>query len=146
MDMETITKAAGVIQARTGGIGGGFDGYATLALIDENGYPTASTATISKADGIKWITFLTSVNSNKAKRIRKCGKGSVCLSSPKYNITLVGTLEILTDLDTKREMWYDAMGEIMSGPDDPAYCVLRFRTERYNIFFADSGKATKGNL
>jgi len=146
MDQKIIERAAEVIQARTGGIGGGMEGYAVLALIDENGYPTASTLTISKAEGIRWLTFLTGVDSNKAKRIIKCNKGSVCLSSSEYNITLVGTLKIVTDPDVKKEMWYEAIGEIFSGPDDPAYCVLRFSTERYSIFFADSGKEAKGTL
>ena len=146
MNQEIIAKAADVIQAKTGGISGGMEGYAVLALIDENGYPTASTLTISKADGIKWLTFLTGVESNKAKRISKCNKGSVCLSSSAYNITLVGTLEVLTDTDTKKEMWYEAMGAIMSGPEDPAHCVLRFNTERYSLLFADDGSAAEGIL
>jgi hypothetical protein len=33
------------------------EGYAALALIDENGYPTASTLTIAKADGINMDTI-----------------------------------------------------------------------------------------
>jgi len=146
MDRDIIAKATEVIQARTGGIGGGMEGYATLALIDENGYPTASTLTISKADGISWFTFLTSVGSNKARRIRRCSKGCVCLSSSEYNITLVGTIEIVTDPDIKREMWYEAIGELFTGPDDPAYCVLRFSTERYSLFFADGGKKSEGTM
>ena len=146
MDQEIIAKAAEVIQAKTGGIGGGMEGYAVLSLIDENGYPTASTLTISKAEGIKWLTFLTGLDSNKVKRISKCNKGSVCLSSSTYNITLVGTLEILTDPEMKKEMWYEAIGEMLSGPDDPTFCVLRFNTEWYNILFAVDGKEAKGTL
>ena len=146
MNKDIIERAAEVIQAKTGGIGGGMLGYTILALIDDNGYPTASTLTISKSEGIKWITFLTSVESNKVKRINKCNKGSVCLASPEYNISLVGTLEILTDLDTKKEMWYEAIGALFTGPEDPAYCVLRFNTERYNLFFADDLSTAEGIL
>jgi PhnB protein len=50
----------------------------------------------------------------------------------------VGTVEILTDPDTKKDMWFPPMAEMWSGPDDPSYCVVRFTTERYNIFIADS--------
>jgi len=146
MHEKIIEKAAEVIRAKTGGIGGGMMGYAVLALIDENGYPTASTLTISKAEGIKWLTFLTSVDSNKAKRISKCNKGSVYLDSSEYNISLVGTLEVLADPDIKKEMWYEAIGGLFSGPDDPAYCVLRFNTERYNLFFADDGSTADGTI
>ena len=131
--------------SKTGYIGGGMEGYCTLALIDEDGYPSASTLSISKADGIKWLAFLSGIKSNKAKRIGKCNRGSVCINSSSYNITLVGTLEILTDPNTKNEMWQEPLREIYSGPDDPEYCVLRFSTERYNIFFAD-GTSAKGTL
>jgi len=105
-NQKIIDRAAEVIQTKTGGTGGGMLGYAVLALIDNDGFPTASTLTISKAEGIRWITFLSSIESNKVKRIGKCDKGSVCLASSEYNISLVGTLEVLTDPDIKQEMWY----------------------------------------
>jgi len=146
MDQEMITRAGEVIALKTGYIGGGMEGHCVLALIDEDGYPTASTVTISKADGIKWITFLGGFGSNKTKRIAKCNRGSVCLSSSEYNITLVGTLEILTDPDIKKEMWQEPISEYYSDPDDPKYCVLRFNTERYNLFFAADDKEARGIL
>ena len=145
MNQETISRAEEIIRSKTGYIGGGMEGYCALALIDEDGYPSASTISISKAEGIKWLTFLSGLNSNKAKRISKCHRGSVCINSSQYNITLVGTLEILTDPDIKNEMWQEPLREIYSGPDDPEYCVIRFNTERYNIFF-DSGESAQGAL
>jgi len=54
MNQEIISRACEIIGTKTGGIGGGMEGHCVLALIDENGYPTASTLTISKANGIKW--------------------------------------------------------------------------------------------
>jgi general stress protein 26 len=134
MDKEIITKAEGIVNARTGYIGNGMEGYAALALIDENGYPTASTLTIAKADGIKWITFNTSLSRDSVKRIQGCNRASVCINSSGYNITLVGTVEILTDPIIKRDMWFPLMKGQWSGPDDPEYCVLRFTTERYSLF------------
>ena len=131
--------------SKTGYIGGGMEGYCALALIDEDGYPSASTLSISKADGIRWITFLSGLDSNKVKRINKCNRGSVCLNSTKYNITLVGTLEVLTDSTMKKEMWQEPLRGIYSGPEDPVYCVIRFHTERYNIFF-DNGGSAAGTL
>jgi general stress protein 26 len=146
MNEGIIAKAAEVIRSKTGYIGRGMEGYCALAVIDEDGYPSASTLTISKADGINWITFLSGLGSNKAKRINKCNRGSVCINSPAYNITLVGTLEVLTDPDIKKEMWQDPLGHFYSGPDDPEYCVIRFRTERYSLFFADDGSKAEGTL
>ena len=147
MDHQEIIKRAGdLINSKTGYIGGGMEGHCVLALIDVDGYPTASTVTISKADGIKWLTFLGGLGGNKENRINKNNRGSVCLSTSKYNITLVGTLEILTDPKIKKEMWQDPIGEYFSGPDDPNYCVLRFNTERYNLFFEDNDSEARGSL
>jgi general stress protein 26 len=119
-------------------------GYATLTLIDENDYPTASTMTIAKADGIKWLTFCTSLNRDSVKRINKCNRASVCINSSEYNITLVGAVEVLTDSETKKDMWFSPMEHHWSGYDDPEYCVLRFQTERYSLFIGY--EELKGNL
>ena len=109
MDQEIIAKTGEIINGKTGYIGDGMEGYAALALIDEKGYPTASTLTIAKADGINWLTFNTSLNRDSVKRINKCNRASVCINSSDYNITLVGTVEVLTDMDTKKEMWFAPM-------------------------------------
>ena len=130
MNDEIIAKAGEIILQKTG-----TDSYCVLALIDENEYPTVSTITASKADGINWLTFCTGLGSRKAKRIEKCGRAAVCFNADgAYNITLVGTIEIVTDPEVKKEMWYDGLAMHFSGADDPAYCVLRFKTERYNLF------------
>ena len=133
MDREIIAKAEQIVASKTGGIGEG-DGYCVLAVIDEKGYPTASTVSISKAEGIRWLTFCVERDGNKARRAGECGRGSVCVNSPEYNITLVGTLKVLDDADVKKEMWYEGLEHQFSGPDDPNYCVLRFDTERYSLF------------
>jgi len=136
MNKEIIAKAEEIINSKTGYIEDGMGGYAALALIDENGYPTVSTLTIAKADGIKWITFCTSPDRNSVKRASKCNRASVCINSNEYNITLVGTIELVTDSAVKKDMWLPTMddGAHWSGPDDPNFCVLKFTTERYSLF------------
>jgi len=148
MNKEIIKRAGEIISSKSNYVGGGMEGYAVLSLIDENGYPSASALTIVKADGIDWITFATSPDSNKALRIAKCNKASVCIASSEYNITLVGTIEIVNDLETKKSMWLTPMnnGAHWSGYDDPNFCVLRLNTEKYNLFFADDGSASTGTL
>jgi general stress protein 26 len=131
MNKEVIDRACEIIAGKAGR---GNDGHCVLALIDKEGYPTASTISVSKADGMSFLTFCTDVNSNKVHRIRACNHASVCFSSAEYNITLVGTVEILTDTEIKKEMWYDGLEGHFSGADDPTYCVLRFKTLRYNVF------------
>jgi len=141
MNEEIIARAGEIVAKKTGG---GNDGYCVLALIDQNGYPTASTISASKADGINWITFCAGLGSDKTNRIEKCNRASVCFDAIDYNITLVGTIEILTDPDSKKEMWYDGLVNHFSGPEDLGYCVLRFKTERYNLLV--DWKEAKGDL
>ena len=128
MAQEIIIKAGEIIEKNTG-----MGTYCVLALMDLDAYPTASTITASKADGINWITFCTGLGGTRTNRINKCNRASVCFNADDYNITLVGTIEILTDLDVKKDMWYEGLVNHFSGPDDPNYCVLRFKTERYNL-------------
>ncbi|MGI6653503.1 MAG: pyridoxamine 5'-phosphate oxidase family protein [Christensenellales bacterium] len=128
-NQKVIARAGEIIAQKAGG--GSAD--CVLALIDEHGYPTASTISVAKSDGINWITFSTTAGNNRTKRIKKCSYASVCFSSPEYNITLVGNIEVLTDPDIKKEMWYDGLAGHFRGTDDPNYCVLRFKTERYNL-------------
>jgi len=145
MSKELIARASEVIATR---MWKGMDDYAqfysTLALIDLDGYPATTTMSISKQDGIHHLYFTTALDSNVAKRIQQCNRASVCVNSAEYHISLVGTIEILTNLKIKQELWYEGLPDYFSGPEDPNYCVLRFTTERYNIFV--DGKVAIGKL
>jgi general stress protein 26 len=128
MNQEILKRAGEIIEKNTGEAT-----YCVLAMIDLDGYPTASTITASKADGIHWITFCTGLGGIRTERIKSCNQASICFNSPDYNITLVGTIEVCTEPNIKKEMWYDGLSNHFSGPNDPNYCVLRFNTQRYNL-------------
>lgn len=128
MNQEIITRAGEIVQKNTGE-----ETYCALALIDLDGYPTVSTITGSKAEGINWITFCTGLGGTRTNRINKCNQASVCFNANDYNITLVGTMKIETDPEVKKEMWYEGLRNHFNGPEDPNYCVLRFTTQRYNL-------------
>lgn len=134
MNEELIKRAGEIIEQNTVCGADGKEPYCIISLIDENGYPTSSTITASKADGINWIAFCTGLESNKGKRAKNDSRACVCFNTGgAYNITLVGKVEIITDPAIKQEMWYVGMAEHFSGADDAAYCVLRFTTQRYNL-------------
>ena len=146
MNEEIITRAEKILANRATKE----QGYCVLALIDTDGYPTAATISPSKIDGIRRVTFCTGIDSNWAKRIEKCNRASVCFNSgsEQYNITLVGTIEVLTDLETKQEMWFDGMGWYFKGPEDPNFCVLQFVTQRYSLMLdeSDANDSARGTL
>ena len=134
MNQDIIIKASEIIGKNTmhGAISNTMP-YCVLPLLEMNGYPTISTITPSKADGINWITFCTGIGSNKVDRIKKCNRASVCFCNENYNITLTGIIEIVTDPTIKNEMWYEGLNNHFSGADDLEYCVLTFKTENYNL-------------
>ena len=135
MSKELIDRAGEIIGALTPqGAQPGAEPYCVLALLDEQGYPTASTITPAKSIGIEQIYFGTGVSSNKAKRIALSNRAAVCVNGASHNITLVGEIEVLTDAEIKQECWYNGLSGHFSGADDPEYCVLRFTTKRYNLF------------
>ena len=140
-------RASELINSKTDYIGEGMGGYAVVSLNGENGYPTSSTMTISKADGINWLSFLSSTNGTKAQRIAKSNKACVCLASSEYHISLVGTMEVITDPMEKKEHWQEVATEFFKSDwNDPQWCVLKFTAETYNIFFADNDSEAKGKL
>jgi len=128
MSKEIIARAGEIIAQNTGATG-----HCVLALLDETCGPTASTISPAKAQGIEWITFCTGLAGNSAKRAQACPRACVCFSTGEYNISLVGTIEVLTDAATKQEAWYEGLEQHFSGPDDPNFCVLRFTTAKYNL-------------
>jgi general stress protein 26 len=138
MNEQAIVRAGEILKSKSaeGNMGAGV----AISLIDSEGYPTTSSVSISKSDGIRQITFCTTMDSNKAKRTAACNRASVCVFDDNYegdsfyNITLVGEIEIVSDLETKKEMWYEGMAEHCSGYDDANFCVLRFTTKRYNLW------------
>ena len=141
MHDELIARAAELLRSRTAlGAPENPDPYCVLALFDADGYPTASTITAARADGIARLYFGTGLNSNKAQRIRLNPRASVCFAEAGYNITLVGAAEILTDAETKNALWYPGLANNFSGPGDPNFRVLSFKTERYNLFVTGSRK------
>ena len=107
-----------------------------MALTDEEGYPAASMITVSRADGFKWIAFCTGLGYNKPNRAEKDPRSCVYLFDKESftGISLTGKIEVITDIEIKKQMWYDALGDFFKSPDDERWCVLMFKPERYNIF------------
>ena len=139
MSQKAIARAEEIIKSKTAGENAGVG--VTLSLLDHEGYPTTSTLSISRVDGIRQILFGGSLSSNKAKRIMQNSRASVCIfddnfeAGAYYNITLVGDAEVVTDPELKKEVWYEGLAEhFEKGVEDPDYCVLRFTTKRYNLW------------
>jgi len=152
MSKKAIAKAEEIVKSKTAEVNMGVG--VTLSLLDHEGYPTTSTLSISKANGIRQITFGASLDSNKAKRAKANSRASICIfdddyeSGAYYNITLVGDIEVVTDAQTKKETWYPGLEAHFpnGGLDDPSYCVLKFTTKRYNLWVDMNEEETTGSF
>ena len=108
-----------------------------LALTDLDGYPKATAKTVVKNDGINTLFFTTSGHNKKL--VENCNRAGICFFSLEqgYNITLIGKIEVITDPKIRKKMWTKECEEFWNGPEDENYCVLKFTTERYKIFFGE---------
>ena len=134
MNQESITRAGQIVAANTVKNAVYKGEVCNLSLIDEDGYPTTSVLTPAASEGIKWLTLCTSLDGNAVRRIKKCNRASISFTSSEYCVNLVGEVEIITNADVKREMWYDGLINHYTSADDPNYCVLKFTTKRYKLF------------
>jgi len=136
--MDLLEKAEAIVNGSTmhtvGESGLGADWV--MALTDEEGYPAASMITAARADGFQWIAFCTALGWNKPNRAIKDPRTCIYLFDKESfsGISLTGKVDVVTDIETKKRMWYDALGDFFKGPEDERLCVLLFKPERYNIF------------
>lgn len=108
---------------------------AYIAVIDENNYPSVSTISSIKTAGIFNAYFATGISTNKAVRILKNNRVSVCYNKEGDNVTLVGKARILTDKDIKHTLWEDwFINHFPDGMDDPDYCIIELITERVSLW------------
>ena len=59
-------------------------------------------------------------------------------------ISLTGIVEVITDNEIRKRMWYDALGDHFKDSEDEKWCVLMFKPERYNIFI--DGRTIRGEF
>ncbi len=105
-----------------------------LALIEPDGYPVSSIVTVAQHEELRWFTFGTGLESSRAHRIRHCNHASACFTDGNSCITLIGDMEILTDLEAKKAAWYEGLANHFTGPEDPNFCVLKLHVRRANLF------------
>lgn len=114
----------------------------TLASINENGYPRVCAITKVRNNGFSEIYFMTSKRSHltgKATHYESNTKASVCYYLDGNSVTLIGNVEIVTDMDEKRKFDNDCDRNFFkNGIEDPKCYLLKFRT--YEATFWIGGK------
>jgi len=136
MNLKLLEKANEIIQT--------FE-YASFGVIDEKGYPSASAVILCNPMNVAELYFITTLDSNKGRRLQKNNKASMNCYTSEYNITLVGETEILTDQETKNKYWQEwielGVDVYADGVSDANYCVIKFTTKRVSLWIDDEGAA-----
>jgi len=110
----------------------------SLGVVDEDGYPTVMAMSIINPESISEIYLSTTLDSNKAKRLLKNNKASICCATTRDNITLVGEVEICTDQETKSKCWQNWFCEVYPGGEtDPNYCIIKFTTKKASLYVGE---------
>lgn len=100
---------------------------AVLTSVSEDGFPRSCYLSIIGHDGFENIYFSTGTNGTKVRHFKSNNKASVCYSNGTDGITLVGTVEIVEVIETKKKYFHDWMlNYFKDGVADKEYCLLKF--------------------
>lgn len=103
---------------------------AFIASVDEQGYPNIKAMLQPrKREGIKVFYFSTNTSSMRVRQYMNDPKACVYFCDSRFfrGAMLRGTMEVLTDAESKEMIWHD--GDTVyypGGVTDPDYCVLKF--------------------
>lgn len=108
---------------------------AFIASIDQDGFPNMKAMLAPRKIDGDCFYFSTNTSAMRTQQYRDNPKASIYFYQRgrfRYEgIMLTGTMEVLTDAETKQEIWQP--GDTMfykQGVTDPDYCVLRFTAEK----------------
>lgn len=103
---------------------------AYLGSVDHDGFPNIKAMLQPrKREGIKTFYFSTNTSSMRVSQYKENERACVYFCDRRFfrGVMLRGTMEILTDLPIKKDIWQE--GDTIyypGGVSDPDYCVLRF--------------------
>lgn len=101
-----------------------------IGSVDVDGFPNIKAMLQPrKREGIKTIYFTTNTSSMRVSQYLKNNRACVYFCDRRFfrGVMLKGTMEVLTDSESKEVIWRD--GDTIyykEGVTDPDYCVLKF--------------------
>ena len=127
-EQEAVARGLKLIEEST---------FCLLGTNNEDGFPNIKGMTNLKSEGLKKIWFSTNTSSRRVQQLMKDNRACVYyVAGDKFRgLMLVGTVEILQDLESKKMLWSDG-AEIYYplGVEDPDYSVLYFTTRWGNYY------------
>ena len=111
---------------------------AFIGSVDEHGFPNIKAMLQPrKREGIKVFYFTTNTSSMRVRQFQSDNKACIYFCDSRYfrGVMLRGTMEVLTDAESKEMIWRE--GDTLYYPEgvtDPDYCVLRFKAVSGRIY------------
>ena len=117
---------------------------ASFATVTQDGAPWGRYV-VAKGDKDLNLFFATFSQSRKVEQVAANPAVHVTLASgdmenPGPYLQIEGRAEMLTDAETKQAVWYDMLGKIFQGPDDPMYIVCKVTPQRIEYTLPVPGK------
>jgi general stress protein 26 len=104
-----------------------------ISSVDENGYPnTKAMLAPAKREGIKTFYWHTNSPSMRIKQYRNNSKACIYFCDRRFfrGVMLKGTMEVVDDKDTKKEIWKDEFSMYYQGGEDGGdFIILKFTAE-----------------
>lgn len=102
-----------------------------VASVDGDGFPNIKAMFTPRRICGNSFYLSTNTSSLRAKQFMENPKASVYIVNGGEGIMLVGTVEVLEDLESKQSIWRDE--DVMyykEGVTDPDYCVFKFTASK----------------
>jgi len=119
-------------------------GVSFISSVDEDGFPnTKAMLAPCKRDGIKTLYWHTNTSSMRIKQYRNNPKACIYFCDKRFfrGVMLKGTMEVLEDMDIKKEIWKDEFTMYYKeGINDPDFIIIRFTANNGRYYSNFSSK------
>ena len=104
-------------------------GYVFFSTVSSSGYPRSVAMDVVKHDGVRELWMTTYYGSEKVRHIRENPKAGISFVHEADSVSLTGRVEIIRDENTLKDFWMPVFSYYFNSPENPNYCLLRFRAE-----------------
>ena len=115
-------------------------GISFISSVDENGYPnTKAMLPPVKREGIKTFYWHTNSPSKRVKQYKKNPKACIYFYDKRFfrGVMLKGTMKVVDDIKTKKEIWKDEFTMYYTGGRDGGdFIILKF-TAKSGRYYSD---------
>jgi len=99
-----------------------------LASVSTEGYPRPVPMARISSKGFSTVWLTTGKDSLKVKHFKENPKAGLSYFENGNSVVLIGDVEVITDLETKKQFWIDWFIEYFpNGFEDTNYCLLKFK-------------------